>query len=233
MSQLPEERQQLAAEFALGALSGDDLARANALMASDADFRREVARWGARLAPMLDEVEAVEPPAALQARIEARLANPVVSILTRKVKMWRGISAGITAIAASLALVLLVGPQQRKAAPTATLPPMVAMLGDAQAPAKMMAAWDPQRRTLTVMAPQATPAEAGHSHELWVIPADGTPRSLGVMPDSAKMQMVVGEPMLGAFGEGITLAVSVEPAGGSTTGAPTGPVIASGKLQPA
>jgi anti-sigma-K factor RskA len=31
--------------------------------------------------------------------------------------------------------------------------------------------------------------------------------------------------------EGATLAVSVEPVGGSPTGLPTGPVIASGKLE--
>ncbi|MEO1162117.1 MAG: anti-sigma factor, partial [Pseudomonadota bacterium] len=34
------------------------------------------------------------------------------------------------------------------------------------------------------------------------------------------------------LGDGITLAVSLEPAGGSPTGTPTGPVIATGKLQP-
>ena len=33
------------------------------------------------------------------------------------------------------------------------------------------------------------------------------------------------------LGEGVTLAVSLEPSGGSPTGAPTGPVLLAGALQ--
>jgi anti-sigma-K factor RskA len=64
---------------------------------------------------------------------------------------------------------------------------------------------------------------------LWLIPADGTPHSIGVMPEKT-MRVTVDEKMADQFDTGVTLAVSLEPAGGSPTGLPTGPVLASGKL---
>lgn len=228
----PEDRDQLAAEFALGVLTGDDLATARSLLSSDSGFRGDVVRWSGRLLPMLDEVDPVEAPASLLARVEERTGTfATVHTLRRKVGMWRGVSAGAMALAASLALVMVVRAPQPEAPPAPARPPMVAMIGDDQTPARMVAAWDPQQKQLTVMSAAAAPAEPGHSHELWVIPADGKPRSLGVMPATRKMQMAVAEPMVLQIAEGVTLAVSLEPAGGSPTGAPTGPVIASGKLE--
>jgi len=68
------------------------------------------------------------------------------------------------------------------------------------------------------------PALGEHSLELWVI-TDAGPVSVGVLPTSGSGTM----PMpVGVSGEQLTLAVSLEPVGGSPTGKPTGPVLTSG-----
>ena len=56
-----DDRRDLAAEFALGLLTGTELAEARALLSRDADFRAEVERWSGRLSPLLDEVPPAEP----------------------------------------------------------------------------------------------------------------------------------------------------------------------------
>lgn len=234
----PEERDQLAAELALGVLEGDELASGRALLASDAEFRAEVGEWLARFAPMLDEVQPVDPPERLWTAIERQLGGPAAAndnarALRRRLNVWRGVAAGASALAASLALLMVTSAPQREApvAPSPAPAPMIAMLGDEQKPAMLVASWSPADRSLRVAAAAEIEGDPAHSHELWVIPADGTPRSLGTMPADAKMQKQVDPALSRELQQGATLAVSVEPRGGSPTGQPTGPVIASGKLE--
>ncbi|MEO7239781.1 MAG: anti-sigma factor [Sphingomicrobium sp.] len=236
MTVTPQERDQLAGEYALGLLDGDELAQARGLMAQDAEFRALVARWNGRLVPLLDEVAPVAPSAAVWRGIERSLrGGDNVVALKQRVTVWRGLTAAATALAASLAVVVVTRPAPPPAPPASvTVPapaPMVAMLGDEAEGMKMVASWDPANRRLMVAATAKLPADPTHAHELWVIPVDGTPRSLGTMPAGPKMRMDVAAPMAAQFGEGVMLAISQEPMGGSPTGLPTGPVIASGKLE--
>jgi anti-sigma-K factor RskA len=234
----PEERDQLAAELALGVLDGDDLARARALFAEDALFRASVGEWLGRFGPLLEDIEPLEPREDFWPAIERRLgaggaSNDNVRVIRRQLNVWRGVAAGATALAASLAVVLLTQPTQVSPPPvTVQAPaPMIAMLGDEQKAGMMVATWSAADNSLRVAAAAAIPADPTHSHELWVIPADGTPRSLGTVPAQPKAQMRVEPRLSRELREGATLAVSVEPIGGSPTGLPTGPVIASGKLE--
>ena len=101
--------------------------------------------------------------------------------------MWR---AGV---AASLGFVLL---QQPRSVPTPVVvqqpplsTPMVAMLGDGGKSMKVVASWDPTARQLVLAVAGEMPADPAHAHQLWVIPADGKPRSLGTMPASKQMHM--------------------------------------------
>lgn len=235
-----EEREQLAAELALGILEAEELASARALERSDAEFRQEVARWSGRLAPMLAEIEEAHPSERAWLQIERRIgvgsaANDNAESLRRRVNTWRGIAAGATAIAAALGVIVLT-PTARPPVPAPTsnapAPDMyVAMLGNDRQGMKLVASWNPARQHLAVTAAADMPHDARHAHELWVIPADGKPRSLGTMPSTKRMQMRLAPALARQFEEGATLAVSVEPQGGSPTGLPTGPVIISGKLE--
>ena len=235
----PAERDQLAAEYALGVLDGEALRRARSLAASDPEFGDQVARWSGRLAPLLDDVQPVSPPARLWSNIDRHLgglATPSsnVVVLHRRVNLWRGIAAGATALAASLAIVLVSQPQLAVApanAPAAA--PLVAMIGDDHKQMKLVASWDPAGRQLVLAVAGDMPGDARHSHELWVIPNGGKPLSLGTMPDKRRMHMQLAEALATLMQDGATIAVSVEPAGGSPTGSPTGPVVASGTLDTA
>lgn len=233
------EWQALAAEQALGVLAGTERRRAEQLVAQDAKFAAEVARWRGRLAPLSAEFESATPPSGLWNRIHNALDGRVSSddnvvALRRRVTFWRAATMGITAVAASLAVVLLMPPR-----PASQLPPtlarqpgpapMVAMLGD-QGDMKVMATWDPHARQLVLAVAGDMPADPAHAHELWVIPAGGKPRSLGTMPPTKQAHMRLAEALAQLLQQGATIAISVEPSGGSPTGAPTGPVVASGAL---
>jgi anti-sigma-K factor RskA len=232
----PDDRETLAAEYALGVLEGEQLAKAIELERSDTAFRAAVDRWNGRFAPMHDGVTPVEPPAGTFAAIERRIgavgpANDNVVALNRRLNRWRTFAGGVTALAASLALVLVMRPPAEIVSPaTRPVAPLVAMIEGDQGAARLVAMWRKDERKLMVFPARVQPAGPGQSHELWIIPADGKPRSMGVMPERT-MRVTVDDQMAGQFDVGVTLAVSLEPSGGSPTGAPTGPVLASGKLQ--
>jgi anti-sigma-K factor RskA len=70
--------------------------------------------------------------------------------------------------------------------------------------------------------------------EVWLVSPDGAPRSLGLLP-SAEGGTTVALNLPHDIAEALAtskLAVSLEPSGGSTTGAPTGPVLFSGEVIP-
>jgi anti-sigma-K factor RskA len=78
--------------------------------------------------------------------------------------------------------------------------------------------------------PAAFAADATRVPELWLIPADGKPRALGLLRADSAVTIVIPAALRPHASANATLAVSLEPPGGSPTGAPTGPVVATGKL---
>jgi anti-sigma-K factor RskA len=233
---MPDDERDLAAEYALGVLSGEELREARQRAASDAEFAQAVARWRGRLAPLGAEVEAAAPPRSVWTKIEQAIPKAAggasnVIALRRRVSLWRGATAAMTALAATLAGVLVFQP--RAEPPVVQRPagaPMVAMLSDEQKQMKVMASWNPGSRQLVLAVASDMPADPRHAHELWVIPAGGKPRSLGTMGSAKQMHMRLADAIATLMESGATVAISVEPPGGSPTGAPTGPVIAAGAL---
>lgn len=233
---------ELAGEYALGLLTGEDLRRAQELEREDEGFRREVARWQWRLSPVLEETKPVQPPAAVWQNVERLMARGRLeddrSVIKLRLQMrrWRAVAGGMTAMAASLALVLLAPmfkPQEpRRAATQASIgaAPLVAMLGAPSEGTKVVASWNPAAHQLVLAVPGELKSDPAHSHELWVIPRGGKPRSLGTMPKSRQMHMELAQALARLLEQGATIAISVEPRGGSPSGAPTGPVVAAGAL---
>jgi anti-sigma-K factor RskA len=229
----------LAAEYALGLLDGHELSDARRRALIDPDFASEIARWRGSLAPLHLEIDEVSPPNDLWNRIEAvtmggSAANDNVRPLRRQLIVWRSAAGAMAAIAACLALVISFEPRTSIVVPppVASQPastPMVAMIGNNGA-MKVVASWDPAGRQLILAIPGGMPADPVHSNELWVIPVDGKPRSLGTMPNGKQMHMRLADALAQLLTQGATIAISVEPRGGSPTGAPTGPVVASGAL---
>lgn len=232
-----EEADLLAGEYALGLLEGDDLAEAQRRSLRDPGFAARVERWNVRLEPMLAQVPTADPDPSVWQRIAASLEQPEqrpaeLDQVRRRLALWRGYSAAATALAASLLLVIGLRPEAEAPAPgpapAAPQPVMVASLSPENGAVTLTASYDPATNSL-VVAPAAVSPVPGHDHELWIVPEDGTPRSLGLIAAKETRRMAL--PALPrTMVETATIALSAEPAGGSPTGQPTGPIVASGKF---
>lgn len=233
----------LAAEYALGTLDAVERADVAARLDIEPELASAVARWEALLAPLGLDGPDQSAPGHLWAAIERRigLMGPAGRPALHAVKeslatpeeepsgAWR-----ILALAASLAALVLGGllVRDRLAPPAAPAEPLVAALSaDGKAPAFLVSV-DVEKRVLTIRRIGAE-APADRSHELWLVSdkvEGGKPVSLGLV-GGAPSSAALAKYQPAAF-EGATYAVSLEPRGGSKTGAPTGPVVFSGKLEP-
>jgi anti-sigma-K factor RskA len=165
---------------------------------------------------------------------------------------WRIWSIGATgaAVAATIALALTLRPFSPVASPTqpaassiastdesaaATAEPAIervsyiAALSDVKTNKTMVfVMWDDQSAMMSahrMMGGDAPPA--GKSEQLWGIPENGQPVSLGMLPPGEIVHMKVHG--VNAF---VKLAVSVEPPGGSTSSnGPSGPIVCAGRLK--
>ncbi len=227
----------LAAELSLRLLEDEDHDAARARQEREPAFGRMVADWDERFAPLLDEVAAVAPDAALWDRIWSRLdaqenVAPIRDARQRRTTFWRAYSVAITAIAA--ALLLAIGLDRTRDVPVAPAPTetrtFVAALAPEDGPTRLVVSYQSGTRSLLVT-PAGLSAAAGRDYQLWLIPPSGTPRPLGLLDPGGPQRVPVAPPLLDALGGDAILAVSVEPTGGSPTGRPTGPVIASGPLR--
>jgi anti-sigma-K factor RskA len=236
----PDLADRLAAEYVLGTLRGPARRRMQALLPAHPALRAAVEAWERRLLPMADAVRPVAPRAEVWQRVQGRLfadaatARPAARPSTgpasptsfwQRLALWRG-ATGL-AFAAMFGMAVLLG--QRGETP----PPIVIVLGanpDAASgmqPARFVASVGADGRSLVLKpidVPSLTPAKA---LELWAVPAQGAPRSLGlVSPDRGATVLRAG-----LLQGTAAFAVSLEPAGGSPTGAPTGPILSVGKVQ--
>jgi len=242
-----DEREALAAEYALGVLDDADRRAAEALAARDPSFAAAVERWRAQLAPMVETAAPAAPPAGLWDRIEAGIApkpaeTPAGTVaapssrpgLWSSLAFWRGLSFASTAAAAACSALLVLSPPAvppvpvappADPGPIATAPLM--MEGGA---ALVAAAYDPAHRRIIVTPTGRYELQPAQALELWIIVGDRAPRSLGVIDPANPQAHVLPADVRADLAAGAALAVSIEPTGGSPTGAPTGPVVAQGKL---
>ena len=68
------------------------------------------------------------------------------------------------------------------------------------------------------------------AYELWLLPPDAAPLSLGLLNDQGGTILQPSAALSKLMQPGIVMAVSIEPPGGSPTGAPTGPVVYTGSI---
>ena len=130
------------------------------------------------------------------------------------------------AAAAVVALGVLLG--RPAPPPEAEAPDLVATVAPTVGDVQLVALVDRDAGVIrfTRLAGSAPP---GGSLELWVLPEGATaPASLGVVP--AEQRFSVPIPAAGRVGAGAAILVSAEAEGGSPTGQPQGPVLASGAV---
>jgi anti-sigma-K factor RskA len=213
----------LAAEYALGVLAGTERAAAEQRVAREPAFAGLVTDWEQRLAPWAAEIAEVAPPPQLWDRIAGALpAQTQAGGLWQSIAFWRGLSFAAGALAAAcLAALIYLGPFTRQQ-------PLVAAI-EGGGHRHFVATIDTRRGTVAVV-PAAFSADATRVPELWLVPPDGKPRAVGLLHADQTVTLTLPPELAALAKDDAVLAVSLEPPGGSTTGLPTGPVIATGKL---
>jgi anti-sigma-K factor RskA len=225
-------REALAAEYVLGTLQGLARRRFERSLKDDPRLRRAVAHWQDRLAPLGDDVEAVQPPARVWRNIERQLRSASgrqsgLRSIWASLGFWRGatFASGLAAVLlAALLMALIPTPRQPET--------MVVVMSDDQAKPAITVSWAAHGRGARRMRIRVI----GHAEmapdtawELWMLPRDeGKPISLGLISTHETQSLMVPERLTTAINAASGLAMSVEPKGGSPTGLPTGPVLYKG-----
>ena len=219
----------LAAQYALGTLSPRARRRLSAVARTDAAVASAIRDWELRLSSLADAVPDVLPSPRVWDGIRRRLGlgagDARGETSTRgwsSVSLWRGLALAGFALAFALGITLLSPVSER---PDERI--VVVLAGQDAKPVLLVSA-DRGGRYLTVkaVAPLAVPAD--RSLELWALPAGQDPRSLGLLSASGIARIPLATSAGSALQGSPALAVSLEPAGGSPTGKPTGPVLYTG-----
>lgn len=217
----------LAAEYALGLLSPDEAAVAETRMKTDAPLSLRVAWWRDQLSPLVNEADA-KPSADVWRGIEMRIG--VNDNAPDRARPWKWATGGMSAVAAALLAVIALRPDAVPVAIPAPVvaAPMVASVSGERGVA-VAVAFDAANQRI-VVTPVALDPGVGDA-ELWVIAVGATaPVSLGVIDSKTPRTHAVSSSYVALLTGDATIAISYEAKGGSTTGAPQGPVVATGKL---
>ncbi|MDQ8036555.1 MAG: anti-sigma factor [Pedobacter sp.] len=231
----PELQHRLAAEYVLGSLQGPARRRFEKLLAANDGLQCKVRAWELRLAPWAAAVKPVAVPRHVWARIQYQLflePSRAREQLPEPSRFWNWWAWGSTALAAAFALVLVLRPAAELPPPLpVSLSHDLAVLSTDKAEAVWIVRSDGAELEFSGLSAVSVPA--GRDLELWAIPVQGAPRSLGVvkLQGDRQARVALTAELKARMADGVALAISLEPAGGSTTGAPTGPVLYSGKLQ--
>src|SRR5215475_10130541 len=216
----------VAAEYVLGVLSAEERREVERRLVREPTLAFEVAFWEERLAGLTDAVAPVSPPYATWSRIETAIGiAPRPRSVWQSLTFWRSFAiASATLAAASIAALAYIG-----LVPAARVPLMATISGSAGQP-NFVASVTATGNTLVIV-PAALLTNDPRAYELWLIPTGETrPRSLGLIQPDQPIRLDIPSDLAGRVTPDATLAVSLEPPGGSPTGLPTGPVIAAGQL---
>jgi anti-sigma-K factor RskA len=217
----------LAAEYVLGTLDASERTAVAARRRREGDLDAAIGAWERRLSPLTDAIPPLEPPAGLFSRIEARLAGAgggsgQIIELERRVRRWRNLAAAASAVAACLLVAIGVREMVRPQVPSSYV---AVFQKDDVSPAFLLSV-DLATRTLSIRM-VAAERQPGKSYQLWIATeqSGGVPQSLGLIEDRSDITRTVLTAYDPSVVQKATFGVSLEPAGGSPTGRPTGPAL--------
>ena len=226
----PELRSRIASEYVLGTMRGGARRRFESYLQRDAALRTEVERWEMHLTPLADRLAPVAPHTRVWTKIQARIdglnsgASTVRknSGLWESLAFWRSLGLGASSLTAALLAAILV------LKPVDQSPMLTAVLAEDNNVARVFIE---QPKSGMLMVKMVTPWKTmtGVSLELWVVPKNGAPRSLGLINETGETKLVLTG-LDAKLADGLVFALSKEPTGGSPTGQPTGSVMCKGAI---
>jgi anti-sigma-K factor RskA len=234
-AQEPPPDDLLAAEYVLGVLDAGPRLAAEARIVSDRGFADLVSGWQRRLAPLALELEPVEVPSRVWARIQERLGwSPAVPAAEAgagpRLFFWR-LTAGIAATAALALLAVDFVPRWSAPPVSGTEFAQVTTLARDDGSPGWLATVDPRRGTVLMVPVPSAPDAQGRAAELWLIPPGQAPRSLGAVPVDRADTVAVPAAWRSELTGQAVLAITLEPTAGIPHPAPSGPIIAKGAIR--
>jgi anti-sigma-K factor RskA len=228
----------LAGELVLGVLDTVQHRQLQARVQSDREFALRVEQWERRLAPLLSDIQPVEPPAQVWAGICRRLGwteREAASGIWGSLSFWRAatVLASVIAVAAITLTVeerpsVVTPPLAKQAEPQAK--PVTPLAHDDGTPG-WLASVDAAHGTVLMVPVPAAADPQGRVPELWLIPAGQAPRSLGAVSINRSHTVTVPQDARAALVPGSVLAITLEPPTGIPHPAPTGAIIAKGTIR--
>lgn len=218
--QTPTLRRALAADYAIGLMPPTACRRFEQLLLEDSELRAELAQWQDSLISLNEPLTEQPVPDRVWRGVTARI-DPQTAQLPVTRPFWSGLRVTIAACSLVAAIALGVIYNRDEVRYGATL---------RSADAQSWMSIEAHENYLKLKPLALAKIEKNRSLEMWVIPSDGKPVSLGVVPPSGDGEIKLGSAQKALIGESITLAISLEPEGGSPTGRPTGPVLYQGVL---
>lgn len=220
----------LAERFVLGTMQRRSRRRFSRLLDENAEAARTVYALEDTLHPMAWSLAPVAPSEMLWHRI-AKQAGLGRSTPRRKSMAWPMLAAAmsVAVIATSIGWWQSTNRPPEVVVDTVvqTVPvePSIGVITDAGGIALWVARiYDGLARAdVTVAAPPDQQAQ--NDYQLWILRDDGIPVSLGLLPQTGESSLALDANALDALTRGSTLAVSLEPLGGSPDVVPTGPVL--------
>jgi anti-sigma-K factor RskA len=228
------------AEYVLGVLDADARAAVAREVETTSEAATAVSLWQRRLLPMAEGIDAVAPAPYVWARIHDALQLDAPARVQPRKGLWDNLQLwhwlGIGASAVAVALLVVVALPRLTPTPTPTLASVGYMASTIQqdnGTTGWTATMDLAHARMVVVPATPQALAQDRSPELWLIPAGQKPISVGIIARDRPTTIALDPAMLARLGPTAALAVSVEPAGGSPTGQPTGPVIAKGAISAA
>jgi anti-sigma-K factor RskA len=217
-----------AGEYVLGLMEGAESAAFEDRLRTEPELRAALIAVKERFHELDLTAPQSRPPAALWARIEERLDAPVSNVVPLRPRrnlrstpgwgFWSGAAAaGLAAIAGFGLLWAMYAPAQ---------PQLIVVLLDAQAqPGAIVEAYASERVRVVPLARFDIPE--GKVLQVWTLPSPATgPVSLGLL-EGARATTLTGLNLPSPQPEQL-YEITLEQAGGSPTGRPTGPIVAKG-----
>lgn len=232
-------RNALAAEFVLGTMRGGARRRYQQLMMQHQIIRETTWVWEQYINVLGHKLKPVPPSPQVWEKVSQKIGfnsssglngqkssndsendqldakvitDNVVQLPVRSTRFWQGMT-GLATAAMFVLAVILVRFESADVAPM-----QYAVVQSAQAEALWLI--EVSDTNIKVKATHKLAPQATNDYELWFVAADGrAPVSLGVLPKNGELSLT--KPDLFGRVELAALAVSLEPLGGSPTGAPT------------
>lgn len=218
----PELQDRLAAQYALGALSGLVRRRLEALMRDRPALQARVAAWQEQLSPLADAAPSTVPPAHVLTALHRLLFHTHEPAPARhrapwwdRIVLWRWMAGAAFAAAAALTAYVAVDLGMVGDRPTIAerqvAPSYVAVLSDASdQPGLVVSAFDKPWR-LTVEPLEGLSAPDGTALRIWAVEREtGATRPLARVTDRAPVQLAMSDAMWSMVQNAESLIVSLD-----------------------